>query len=94
MLVSNSTESKGAIDRKQEKILRNNIMSFLTDKKPKLYKDSSGEMMVIMLSGNPILTPINELSQQMYDLEVEFVEIAGTDSKSLIENGLLELEGE
>ena len=42
-------------------------MSFLTDKKPKLYKDSSGEMMVIMLSGNPILTPINELSQQMYE---------------------------
>ena len=28
------------------------------------------------------------------NLEVEFVEIAGTDSKSLIENGLLELEGE
>lgn len=92
MLVSNSTESNGAIDRRQEKILRNNIMSFLTDKKPKLYKDSSGEMMVIMLSGNPTLTPINELSQQIYNLEVEFVEVARTDSKSLIENGLLDLE--
>lgn len=93
MLVSNSTSDKGIIDRKQEKIIRNNIMSFLTDKKPKLYKDSSGEMMIIMLSGNPTLTPINELSQQIYNLEVEFVEVAGTDSKSLIENGLLDLEG-
>lgn len=92
MLVSDSTiNGYGLIDRKQEKRIRENIMSFLTNKKPKLYKDSSGMMMVIMLDGNPRLIPRNDLSQRIYELSIDFIEIADTDTQSLIDNGLLEL---
>lgn len=91
MLISDSTVNKGDIDRKQEKNLREGLMRFLTDGKPKIYKDGSGITMVVMLVGNPNLIPKNNLSQQIYEVSLEFVEMAGMDSKSLIENGLLEL---
>jgi hypothetical protein len=91
MLLSDSTLDKCNIDRKQEKNLREGLMKFLTDKKPKIYKDGSGITMVVMLVGSPTLIPRNDLSQQVYEVSLEFIEIADMDSKSLIENGLLEL---
>lgn len=90
-LLSDSTINTGNIDRKQEKFIRKSIMDFLTDKKPKIYKDSSGEFMVISIIGNPVLSPNNNLSQQIYDIGINFVEIANSDSQSLIDNGLLVL---
>lgn len=87
-LISDTTINQGKTDRQQEKLNRQNIMDFLTDRRPKVFKDSSGEHMMIMLF-DPSVSPINELSQQIYDLSVSFVEIGGTDANSLKNNGLL-----
>jgi len=86
MLISDTTLlAGGAIDIKVEKALRKQIMTFLTNKKAKLLKDSSGNFMVISIVGMPKLTPHNELSQQLYDLSFEFIEICdATNEDSLI----------
>jgi hypothetical protein len=91
ILLSDATARATQINRKQEKLIRNNIMNFLTDGKPKMYKDSSGMIMIVKLSENPKVIPINELKQRVYKIDVGFVEIAGIDSQSLVDNGLIEL---
>jgi len=91
LLLSDSTvESFGKIDIRQEKLLRNKIMSFLTNKKPKIFKDSSGNFMIINIINQPRLIPNNSLSGLVYDLSFDFVEVANPyDQKSLNMTGLV-----
>lgn len=90
MLVSDKTVEFGYINPKEEKKIRRAIMAFLTDKKPKYFKDGSGETMLISIFNAPALTPRNELSQLVYEMTVEFVEIGDTSAQNLINIGLLD----
>lgn len=89
-LVSDETLSRGVIEPKAEKKIRRSIMAFLTDNKPKFFKDGSGESMLISILGAPTLTPNNDLNQLVYEMEVGFVEVGETNVQSLINNGLFE----
>jgi len=88
-LISDATIIAGNTNAKEEKKYRKAIEAFLTDNKPKLYKDGSGQMMVISLMDAPTLSPVNELNQLIYDISINFVEISDTDTISLINSGLL-----
>lgn len=89
-IVSDSTAILGGkIDGKQEKLLRNSIMAFLTNKKPKIIKDGSGNMLLISIIGSPKVIPYNELNQLIYDLSFDFVEIGTFDETTLTNAGLL-----
>jgi|GEM_PF-2217377 len=88
-LVSDVTINNGYIDPKEEKKIRRAIMAFLTDKKPKYYKDGSGESMLISIINSIQLTPINDFNRLLYNVSLEFVEIGGTDIQSLINAGLV-----
>lgn len=74
---------------KEEKLFRNSVIQFLTDKKPKLFKDGSGEYMLISIIGNPTLSPHNNMNQLVYNLSIEFVEVGNGDIQNLIDNDLL-----
>lgn len=91
LILSDSTANTNNINPKEEKQMRRLITNFLTDKKPKFYKDGSGESMVIMIMGSPTLSPRNRYGQLIYDMSVDFVEVAGTDAQDLIKAGLLEV---
>lgn len=91
MLVTDNTVDNGEIDKRAEKKQRQSIMKFLTNSKPKIYKDGSGEYMLISILGTPKLSPNNELNQQIYNIDVSFVEIGDTNTQSLIQNGLVVL---
>ena len=85
MLISDNTvNAYGAIDKKTEKALRNQIMSFLTNKKPKLLKDSSGNFIGVQIIGTPTLSPHNELGQQIYDLSFEFIETVDLSDENML----------
>lgn len=87
-----SQEIVNRLSPKEEKAFRKIVMDFLLDRKPKLFKDGSGEYMLISIIGNPLLTPNNNLSQLVYNLSIEFVEIGETNSQSLIDSGLLVMQ--
>lgn len=90
MLVSDETHRYSNINPKEEKKLRRSIMAFLTNRKPKYFKDGSGETILISILNAPKLSPRNELNQLMYDITIDFVEIGDTDTRSLINAGLIE----
>lgn len=87
LIADNSTNGK--IDVRQEKLLRNNIINFLKNKKPKIIKDSSGNYLLISIIGNPKLVPNNNLSRLLYEINFEFIEIGNVyDENTLIHSGL------
>jgi len=93
MLVSDRTILDGSvISGKDEKILRTNIMAFLTNKKPKIIKDASGNFIMILVS-NPKIVPNNSLNGLIYDLSFDFIEIGDSfDEQTLINADLLDIE--
>ncbi len=90
VLASDKTLDSGVINIKEEKKIRRAIMSFLTDRKPKYFKDGSGESMLISIINAPMLTPTVESNLLMYNINIDFVEIGNTDAQSLADVGLIE----
>lgn len=89
MLVSDGS-LQGSINPKTEKLLRRAIMSFLTDGKPKFLKAGNGDVMTVAILGKPTLSPNNNLNQLLFNISLEYVEVAGTSPTDLINSGLLE----
>lgn len=89
MIMSEATSRTGKIDRKEEKRFRERVFNFITDKRPKVYKDSSGEYMVIAIVDKPELIPINELSRKIYNLSFNFVQVGGKDLLKLHHTGII-----
>ncbi len=90
LLVTDATINNNKPNLVQEKRLRQQITSFLTNKKPKAIKTSDGLYMMISIIGQPRLTPYNSGIPGMFNLSFEFVEIGDLyNSQTLIENGLL-----
>jgi hypothetical protein len=88
LFLSNSTiENYGTVDVRQEKNNRSNLMSFLKNRKPKLFRTSSGEYMIV-LSLNPRETPNNSVIG-ISEVSVDFVEIDEINNDTLVLNGLV-----
>lgn len=84
LLVSQESAT-GNVDVKSEKQLRNNILSFLTNKDYKVLKNSDGTYMLIQIVGNPTLIPSSELIG-IYQISFEFVEIGNVNSIEELSN--------
>lgn len=83
------TSSDGIINIRQEKLLREQIMLFLTNKKPKGLKSPDGLYMMINIVDTPKLTPNNQVTG-MYDVSFSFVESGSLyDIGDLTEAGLV-----
>lgn len=90
MVISDTTiNASGVIDRKAEKRFREYIYNFLTDKKPKVYKDSSGEYMVVSIIGEPKISPLNNLSQKIYELSFDCIEVGTKELLTLHHAGII-----
>lgn len=75
MLISSTTvNAYGVIDVNAEKLYRNTLITFLTNKKPKILKSTDGQFMLISIIGTPKLSPNNDLNAYIYDLSFDFVE--------------------
>lgn len=92
-LVSKETAKGQGIDKYEEKKLRNTIMKFLEDGKPKIIKDNSGNYILCQIVDSPILKPINDLNRFIYDISFNVVEIGDAyDEDTLLQYGLIKSE--
>lgn len=92
-LVSKETAKGKGIDKYEEKKLRNTIMKFLEDGKPKIIKDNSGNYILCQIVDSPILKPINDLNRSIYDISFNVVEIGDAyDEDTLLQYGLIKSE--
>lgn len=92
-LVSKETAKGQGIDKYEEKKLRNTIMKFLEDGKPKIIKDNSGNYILCQIVDSPILKPINDLNRSIYDISFNVVEIGDAyDEDTLLQYGLIKSE--
>lgn len=79
----------GDIDIRQEKALREQIMNFLCDKKPKIIKAEDGTFMLINITDTPQLIP-NGKRIGLYQLSFKFVECGDIyDEQTLINSGFI-----
>lgn len=78
LLVSEES-AVGNVDIKSEKILRNNILSFLNNKKPKIIKNSDGIYMLIEIVGTPTLTPTDNLLG-VYQVSFDYVQVGDVNN--------------
>jgi hypothetical protein len=87
-LISIGTENNyGVIDDKNEIVNRKNIMAFLKNKKPKLLKSSSGLFYCVRIL-EPREVPMNDLSQRIWQVNFQWIEIAESDIENLKKMGL------
>lgn len=90
LVLSNETLNDSSnIDKRQEKLLRKNLLNLLTNKKPMMLKDGNGNIGVISILGNPQINYLNNLGQSLANISFEWVEVAdANDVNSLTINGL------
>lgn len=88
LLVSEESAT-GSVDVKSEKQLRNNIMSFLTNKDYKILKNSDGLYMLVKIIGTPTLIPTNTIIG-MYQLSFEYVQVGEANNLSDLHKANLE----
>lgn len=92
LVLSNETESGyGNINKTKEISHRKVLLDFLTNGNTKVLKDFNGNVWMIQISDNPIVSYINELSNALANISCRWVEIGSMDSKSdLYYNNLIE----
>lgn len=88
VLLTPSSYDKGSIDIRSEKNNRDNIMRFLKNRKPKIFRGQNGEIMLITIIDNPKETP-NKVTG-VFEVSFGFVEIGEISSTTLRNNGLIE----
>ena len=87
-LLVTEESATGSIDVGAEKVLRNNIDKFLSNKKPKILKCDDGTYLLISISDNYVLTP-NENLLGSYSLSFNYTEIGdANDVDTLKKYGL------
>lgn len=80
------------INKRSEKINRDNLMKWLKNHKPKILKSSSGEYMIISIIDNPSESPNNSFEGAIADVSFNFIEVDNAEREgALIENGLVVL---
>lgn len=95
LLVSANSEKadNGFVDIREERVQREQIMNFLKNGKPKVYRDINGMLKLVMVVGNPAEEP-NEFIRGLSKISMNFVEIGDMDYTTLKANGLLDVIGE
>lgn len=79
------------IDRKAEKRLRQEIEKFFNERRPFIFKDSSGNYMLAMNTTPIRLIPNNDLSQRVYEVSLDICEIGDAyDTNLLKQYGFIE----
>jgi len=85
-----ASESEKDVSLKSERILRDSIKTFLKDGKPKLLKRYDGLFMIINITGDVTLTPVEHV-RGIYTVSFSFSEVGDPYSEEdLIESGLIE----
>jgi hypothetical protein len=93
-LLVTEKSATGAINIGEEKILRNNINKFLSNKKPKILKCDDGTYMLITISDNYVLIPDENLLGS-YSLSFNYTEIGdANDVDTLKRYGLWDFDEE
>ena len=82
--------SYGQIDIKAEKQARENLMDFIKNRKPKVYRDDLGEIRLIMVTDKPQIVHLDG-ARGIAKISFNATEIGDiNDSETLIECGLIE----
>ena len=82
--------SYGQIDIKAEKRARENLMNFIKNRKPKVYRDDLGEIRLIMVTDKPQIVPLDG-ARGIAKVSFNATEIGDiNDSETLIECDLIE----
>lgn len=86
-----SSYSGSIQDKRHERIVRDNVLKFLRDNKPKIYKTGSGKFMLVKLS-SVREKPINEVGGVIASISAEMTEIGNpTVQDDLRKSGLIEV---
>jgi len=94
MLISDDTINAGKTNNISDKRLRESFYNFLTNKKPKVFKDgNNGIMMLIAVKPDSVkLEPNNDLGRTVFDVSFDYIETGDVyDTETLIQNGILDL---
>ena len=88
--VVTESSSYGQIDIKAEKQARENLMSFIKNRKPKVYRDDLGEIRLIMVTDKPQIVHLDG-ARGIAKVSFNATEIGDiNDSETLIECDLIE----
>lgn len=86
----NIEEKRITLDRHEMVTMRNEIMDFLTDKRPKVIKDWNGNIWEVMFTGNPTVNYVGNWGMGLANLNAQWTEIGNVnDEDSLRYAGLL-----
>jgi flagellar basal body-associated protein FliL len=88
-LLATEESAFGQVDIKSEKILRNKIISFLSNKNHKILKTPDGLYMLIQIIGNPVITPLEGVLG-IYQVSFEYVEVGDVNDVQKLSNINLE----
>lgn len=87
---TNIENKRIVLDRHEMVNIRNEVMDFLTDGKPKVIKDWNGNIWEVMFTGNPTITYKGEWGMGLTNLNAQWTEIGNVnDEESLRYAGLL-----
>lgn len=89
VLQNTYTETR-QIDRLAIAKERDELVKFLTDKKPKIIKDWNGNSYLCMITGNPQTTYLNNSGMGLMNVGFDYVEAGDSESQSdLIRTGMI-----
>lgn len=84
-LLSDKTIEQGTPNYKSERLLREKIMGFVNNKKPKILKDGMGRYYLVSIIGNPKEIPVNQLDGGVVDVAFDWVEIGDAHDTNTLE---------
>lgn len=79
LMVSDECVNTNQLYIKNEKQLRERVLSFLTNKKPKILKDFSGNFICVSIIGQPQINPLSN-NNGLYEVSFEWVEIDNAEN--------------
>jgi len=88
-IASDELIDNNSINKVHERKIRDNVLQFLRDKKPKIYKTSNGQFLLVKLS-NVKETPMQQLNYNISDVSFDITEIGNpNDINDLEQMGLV-----
>lgn len=88
-LISDTSLYGQQIDNVTQKTLRIKVEEFLLNKKPKLFRSSANDIMIVKIIGQPKIE-IDKLNNSVYHISFDYVEIGdGTDLDEMRTYGLI-----
>lgn len=79
---ADGVDDVGNLNLRMERARKENLLTFLKDGKPKVYRDGHGRLKLVMVVGSPTENP-SKVKGGISDFSVNFVEIGGMDADTL-----------